>query len=160
MNEILMVFTGIVAVFTVISLSVLWISTYPPRFIVKLFQKFPRHNITEYYFYYNKATAYRLLFTCFSIFGSILKVLATASTFITVYVAVNESDYVILSSLISATCQVISFMLQPEKYTKPFSDAALTMEYALLKEYVPPEKTADKLFEAYQQAEEIISKTK
>lgn len=159
MNQIIIIFAEIVAVILVCSLIVLWIATYLPYLLVKRFNKNARYDIDKFYFYYNKATAYRMLFTSFSVFGNVLQVLAIASTFITVYIAVNKSQYVVLSSLISATCEVVKLMLQPEKYTKAFSDAALSMEYVLLEECAPQE-LEKKLLEAYKRAEDIISKTK
>lgn len=157
MNQVIVIFVGIVILFLVISLILIWISTYPPNFIVKKFYKNPLHDIKKYYFYYNKATAYRLLFTNFNIFGSIMQVLTIASTFITVYIAANDSKYVVLASLISATCEVVKLMLQPEKYAKAFSDAALIMEFSLLDASEESEKN---LLAAYKTAENKISKTK
>ena len=50
-------------------------------------------------------------------------------------------------------------MLQPEKYIKAFSDAALIMEFALL-EILPADELKENLLLAYKQAEDRISETK
>lgn len=159
MNNIIIAFVSIVIMFLIISLLVLWIATYPPSFIVKKMYKNSMHNITDFYFYYNKATAYRLLFTGFNVFKSVLQILTIASTFITVYISVEASEYVTLAALISATCEVAVLMLQPEKYTKAFSDAALIMEFTLLKT-LPDKELKECFSKAYEEAENRITETK
>ena len=100
-----------------------------------------------------------MLFTGFSVFANTVQVLSIASTFITLYIAVSDTKYVILASLISATFEVGRLMLQPEKYIKAFSDAALIMEFALL-EILPADELKENLLLAYKQAEDRISETK
>lgn len=160
MNNIIYIFCIIVISFTIISIIVVLISTYPPKFIVKNFNKNSIYEIDKYYFYYRKATAYRMLFSGFSIFNSAMQILSIASTFITIYIAIKDSDYVILAALISATCQVANLLLQPTKYIKAFSDAALVMEYSLNKHGLSEEETYNEFLNAYQNAERIITKTK
>lgn len=158
-NNVIIIFVCLVIFFILLSLTVLWICTYPPVLLVKKMYKYPMHDIHKFYFYYNKATAYRMLFTCFNIFGSILQVSAVASTFITVYAAFKATGYVLLFSLISATCEVVKLMLQPEKYVKVFSDAALIMECALSENTLDNELN-DVLLSAYKKAENRINETK
>lgn len=160
MNNIIYIFSIIVVSFTIISIFVVLISTHPPRFIVKNSNKNSSYELNKYYFYYQKATAYRMLFSGFSIFNSAMQILSIASTFITIYIAVKDSDYVILAALISATCQVVNLLLQPTKYIKAFSDAALIMEFSLNKHGLSEEQAYEEFLNAYKEAEKIITETK
>ena len=159
MDNIIIAFISILIFFVVISLLGLWISTYPPVFLVKMFYRYPRHDINQLYFYYNKAVSYRMLFTTFSIFDSVLQVIAVAATLITIYIAHKDSSYDLLFSLISATCQMTHLILQPSKYIKVFSDAAIIMELALLETKLT-EDLDDTLLIAYKKAESTISEIK
>ena len=160
MNSIIFIFCIIVVLFTVISIIVVLISTYPPQFIVKNSNKNSLYELNKYYFYYQKATAYRMLFSGFSIFDSAMQILSVASTFITIYIAIKDSNYVILAALISATCQVINLLLQPTKYIKAFSDSALIMEFALNKHGLTEEQAYEEFLNAYKEAERVITETK
>ncbi len=159
MNGVLIIFVCVIVALMLTTLIALLISTYPPFFLVKRLYRNPLYSMEEFYFYYNKATAYRMLFTGFSVFANTVQVLSIASTFITLYIAVSDTKYVILASLISATFEVGRLMLQPEKYIKAFSDAALIMEFALL-EILPADELKENLLLAYKQAEDRISETK
>ena len=86
--------------------------------------------------------------------------LTVSATFITVYIAVSDSQYVVLASLISATCEIVNLLFQPEKYIVAFSDAALEMEYILHKPGMREDEAYEKFLETYRKAEEIISRTK
>lgn len=160
MNKIIAIFSIIVVSFTVISIIIVLISTYPPKFIVKNSNKNCPYDLNKYYFYYQKATAYRMLFSGFSIFNSAMQILSIASTFITIYIAVKDSNYVILAALILATCQVVNLLLQPTKYIRAFSDAALVMEFSLNKHGLSEEQAYEEFLTAYKDAEKIITQTK
>lgn len=160
MNKIILIFVFIVVFFIIVSGIVLLLSTYPPKFIIKAFNRNALYNVDKYNFYYGKATAYRMLFTSFSFFERILQVLTVSATFITVYIAVSDSQYVVLASLISATCEIVNLLFQPEKYIVAFSDAALEMEYILHKSGMREDEAYEKFLETYRKAEEIITRTK
>lgn len=160
MNNIIFIFCIVVVSFTIISVGVVLISTYPPQFMVRRFYVNSTYDINKYFFYYEKAVAYRMLFSDFSIFNSAIQIFSVASTFITVYIAINDSEYVILASLISATCQVVNLLLQPQKYIKAFSDAALIMEFSLNKQGMSEEQAYEEFLFAYKEVERIITQTK
>ena len=111
----------------------LYTSAYPSEKRIRKIFKHPVLNLEKYYFYYQKATAYRLLFINNLIFSKILKVLSTMSTFIVVYCAMANNQFLLLFSLITAICEVISLTIPIETYSKMYVQAARRLEYILNK---------------------------
>lgn len=114
-------------------------------------------DLEKYYFYYQKATAYRLLFMNHLIFSKILKVLSTMSTFIVVYCAMANNQFLLLFSLLTAICEVISLSMPIETYSKMYVQAARKLEYVLNNDTNLQEPELTKaLNNAYKEAEKII----
>lgn len=157
-NDTIIVFIIIVAVFGLSYGLGIIISTYPAKFLINIMHKTPMLDINKYYFYYQKATAYRMLFIIHTGFANTFKVLGTTTTFITVYCAIDSNDYILLFSLITAICQVVALIIPSDKYMRIFAEGARLLEYELITEH-PDEKAAfQDLKQAYEKAEEIISK--
>lgn len=155
--DTIIVFVIIVAVVGIYTAISLYTSSYPSKKRVDKIFKYPKLDLEKYYFYYQKATAYRFLFINNLIFSKILKVLSTMSTFIVVYCAMANNQFILLFSLITAVCEVISLSMPIETYSKMYVQAARKLEYVLnndadLRE---PELTKT-LSNAYQEAEKII----
>lgn len=151
------IFIIFVASVTSLMVILLIISSYPFKIIIKTIHKYPILNLEKYYFFYQKATAYRLLFNTNLTFSILTKIIGTTTTFITVYCAIDNNSYILLFSLITAICEVISLTIPTDKYSKMYVQAARKLEYVL--------NNADNLQEpdlikalshAYQEAEKII----
>lgn len=135
----------------------LCIFSYPFKILVKTIHKYPKHDLEKYYFYYQKAAAYRLLFITHLIFSKIMKILSAASTFVTVYCAIDDNDFILLFSLIAAMCEVISLTMPTETYSKMHVQAARKLEYVLNNgDNLQDQDFAQMLNTAYQEAEKII----
>lgn len=135
----------------------MYTSTYPSKKRVNKIFEHQLLDLEKYYFYYQKATAYRLLFINLLLFSKILKVLSTMPTFIVVYCAMADNRFILLFSLITAICEVVLLNIPLESYSKMYVQAARKLEYILnnsdnLQE---PELTKA-LNAAYQEAEKII----
>ena len=156
-NDTILVFIVIVALFGIFFGVGITISTYPGQCWIKLIHKEPMHELNKYYFYYQKATAYRMLFMIHTIFSNTVKITGTTTTFITVYCAIDSNDFILLFSLITAMCQVIALLIPIDKYAKIFAESARLLEYELVTEYADEQMTKEKLKEAYINAEKIIS---
>ncbi len=151
------IFIILVAITASIMVILLIISSYPFKFLIKIVHKYPILNFEKYYFFYQKATAYRLLFNVNLTFSILLKIIGTTTTFITVYCAIDNNSFILLFSLITAICEVVSLTIPTDKYSKIYVQAARKLEYVLnngdnLQE---PELTKT-LNHAYQEAEKII----
>lgn len=148
------IIVAVVGIFTAISL---YFSSYPSKRRINRIFKYPVLDLEKYYFYYQKATAYRLLFINHLIFSKILKVLSTMSTFIVVYCAMASNQFILLFSLITAICEVISLSMPIEAYSKMYVQAARKLEYVLNNDNNLQELELTKaLSAAYQEAEKII----
>ncbi len=145
------------------------ISTYPGKFWIKRMYQNPILDDDILYFYYQKATGYRMLFMVHTFFKNVIKIFGTAALFITVYYAVldgeNEHNLILLFSLITAICQVTEILVPMDKFIQIYTHAARIMEYALLPEsagvkndYIDKKTAYEKLQEAYKSAEEYIGK--
>lgn len=155
--DTIILFIIIVAFIGILAAITLCISSYPSKGLVNIVFKYPRLNLKDYYFYYQKATAYRLLFMNHLIFSKILKVLSTMSTFIVVYCAMANNQFLLLFSLITAICEVISLNMPIETYSKMYVQAARKLEYVLNNDKNLQEPELIKaLNAAYQEAEKII----
>lgn len=155
--DTIIVFITIVAFVGVITAISLCISSYPFEKLIKIVFKHPNLDLNKYYFYYQKATAYRLLFINHLIFSKTLKVLSTMSTFIVVYCAMANSDFILLFSLLTAICEVISLSIPVETYSKIYVQAARKLEYILNNSDELQEPDLTKALNlAYQEAEKII----
>lgn len=157
-NDTILVFIIIVAVFGVFYGLGIIISTYPGKFLITLIHKSPMLDINRYYFYYQRATGYRMLFIMHTIFANTFKILGTTTTFITVYCAINSKEYILLFSLITAMCQVITLLVPMDKFVKIYVESARILEYELLSEHATETEAREKLKKAYEKAEGIISK--
>lgn len=157
-------------------------STYPGKFWIKRMYQNPILDDDILFFYYQRATEYRMLSMVHIFFKNVIKILGTAALFITVYYAVvNDKKYnlVLLFSLIAAMCQVTELLVPMDKFIQIYTHAARIMEYALLpesarikniyknkkaecvkpqKRYKKLQKTYKKLQKAYESAEEYIGK--
>lgn len=133
-NYTIVAFLCIVGVIAVISLVGLTIASYPPEFFIRFIHKKKLHASDQYYFYYQKATAYRLLSIFHTIFTYGLKVLGTTTTFITVYFALSSSSYVVFCALLASLSQVLSLLVPFDKYMKIFVESARKLEYKLLEQ--------------------------
>lgn len=157
-NETILIFVIIVALFIVVFGTLTIISTYPPRKFINIIHKKPTKNIDVFYFYYQKATAYRMLFVVHTLFSNIIKIIGSVTTFVTVYCAIDRNDYILICSLISAMCQVVGLLVPNDKYIKIYVQAARVLEYELNKDYDNQDELKKKLAEAYEKAEDIIQK--
>lgn len=131
---------------------------YPCQYFIKVIFKKRKEDIEEYYFYYQKATAYRMLFSIDLFFSNIIKIAGFVSTFITVYCVVDKNDYTLLFSLISAMCQVILTNMPLDKYAKIYVEAARMLEYELNKECDNIKEKKKNLNNVYKEAEDMISR--
>lgn len=153
-----------IKVFLIIVISIgaivaifLSIFSYPSKKLVNILYKYPQNDIKRYYFYYQKATAYRLLFITHLIFSKIIKILSATATFITVYCAMDNNEFILLFSLLAAICEVISLTIPTEEYSKMYVCAARKLEYILnVENDLDNEKLGKLLNIAYQEAEKII----
>ncbi len=147
------------------------ISTYPSKFWIKRMYQNPILDDDILFFYYQRATSYRMLFMIHTFFKNIIKILGTAALFITVYYAVinendnNSHDLILLFSLITAMCQVTELLIPMDKFIQIYTQAARIMEYVLLSVsagvkngYKNNKIVYKKLRKAYIKAEEYIRK--
>lgn len=152
-------FLIVVLIFSIIFWGLLGIASCPARFFINKIHKKEEEEINTYYFYYQKATAYRLLFSFHTIFDYTLKIVGSAMTFITIYCAIDENqEYIVLFSMIAAISQVIALTIPTQKYAKVFVEAARMLEYELNKEYNDFKEKKENLNGVYKKAEELISK--
>lgn len=133
------------------------VSTYPPRMFINIIHKKPMLNIDIFYFYYQKATAYRMLFVVHAIFYHILKVLGSVMTFVTVYCAVDNNNYIFFCALIAALCSALQLLLPEEQYMKIFAEGARILEYELNTNRENEEASKEELRKRYEEAERIIA---
>ena len=159
---IILIFVAIVAAVGLIGFTVLYIATYPSlKSIKKMYKELPLSN-ENYFFYLQKATAYRNLFTCHLVFNYFVKVLGAVATIITVYFAFEETynDFIILSALIATTCNLIGIVIPFEKLAGVFVRCARIMEKGLYENYegqdIPQIKQS--LNNKYQECEDLIAK--
>ena len=157
-NDTILVFIIIVAAFGIFYGLGIIFSTYPRKFLINMIHKNPTLNMNDYYFYYQKAAAYRMLFIVHTAFANVFKIMGTTTTFITVYCAIDSNDYILLFSLITAICQVVALLVPSDKYMRIFAESARLLEYELIAEHPDESTTKQKLKQAYERAEEIISK--
>lgn len=153
-------FVLIVAISSLIIMAALLVATYPVKYIVKIVFGNPKLDLMKYYFYYQKATAYRMLFIVHTFINNACIVVGAMATFITTYCAVKNNNYVILYSLIAALCQVISLTIPSQTYMRVYVQSARIMEYALNDNYDNCSETEiyKKLELAYEKAEDLIAK--
>lgn len=156
-NNTAQVFIIIVALLGFVFGGGMMIASYPRKILIGVVHKKPIKNIDEYYFYYQKATAYRLLFNIHVIFMYTFKILGSTMTFITVYCAINRNEYILLCSLIAAMCEVVSLIVPTDKYIKIYVQAARLLEYELFTEYENKKEEKINLIKAYKEAERIIA---
>lgn len=97
--DTIIIFIIIVVSVGILTAITLCISSYPFKRLVKMVFKYPVLELEKYYFYYQKATAYRLLFINLLLFSKILKVLSTMPTFIVVYCAMADNRFILGVSL-------------------------------------------------------------
>lgn len=155
--DTIIIFIIIVVSVGILTAITLCISSYPFNRLVKMVFKYPVLELEKYYFYYQKATACRLLFMNHLIFSKTLKVLSTMSTFIVVYCAMANNQFLLLFSLLTAICEVISLTIPFESYSKMYVQAARKLEYILNNdENLEEPKLTKALNTAYQEAEKII----
>ena len=135
----------------------LTISSYPLKKLIGIIHKYPRLNLEQYYFYYQKATAYRLLYIVHLLFGKTMKILSATATFITVYCAIDNNDFILLFSLIAAMCEVVTLSMPVDTYSKIYVQAARKLEYVLNNgDNVQEPELSKVLNNTYQEAEKII----
>lgn len=156
-NNTAQVFIIIVALLGFVFGGSMMIASYPGKILIGVVHKKPKKDIDEYYFYYQKATAYRLLFNIHVVFMYTFKILGTTMTFITVYCAIDWNDYILLCSLIAAMCEVVSLIVPTDKYIRIYVQAARLLEYELFTEYENEKEEKIKLTKAYEKAERIIA---
>ena len=155
-KDTIITFIIIVAVFGIFFGIALFISSYPGKRFINKMHKNPFKDMDTYYFYYQKATAYRMLFLIHTAFDTTFKILGSTMTFITVYCAIDNNEYILLFSMIAAMCQTVGLIIPTGKYIKIYVEAARILEYALNTQYKNEDINKQKLNEAYQRAEEII----
>lgn len=157
--ETIKTFITLMAIVFITFLILTCCSTYPFKKLVFIIYKYPSLDPITYYFYYQKATAYRLLFSVHLIFDKLIKISNITSTFITLYCAVDNNDFILLFSMISAVSAAIALTIPSEMYSKLYVQAARKLEYILNNgtKFQEPELSI-KLNEAYQEAESIIEK--
>lgn len=151
------IFCIIVASLAIILGFGILISSYPIRFFINMIYKKPEEEINKYYFYYQKATAYRMLFSIHTTISNTFKIISPTMTFITVYCAMDKNEYILLCSLLAAISSVVGIMIPSEKYIKIYVQAARVLEYELNTDYGSEDKNKEKLKEAYIKAENIIA---
>lgn len=79
------------------------------------------------------------------------------STFIVVYCAMANNQFLLLFSLLTAICEVISLSMPIETYSKMYVQAARKLEYILNNDENLEEPELTKALNiAYQEAEKII----
>lgn len=133
------------------------ISSYPFKKLIYIVYKYPRLDIEYYYFYYQKATAYRLLFLVHELFRKTIKISNSTSTFITVYCIIENNNFNLLFSLIAAICELISLSMPINTYSKIYSQAARKLEFALNNgDNIQEPELSKKLNDTYKEVEQII----
>ncbi len=158
-NDTIKTFIIIVASVGIFFQILLSMSSYPFKKFISIMYKYPKLNLEQYYFYYQKATAYRMLYMAHILFGKTLKILSVTATFITVYCAVDNNDFILLFSLIAAMCEVILLSIPVDTYSKIYVKAARKLEYVLNNgDNIQEPELSRELNSTYQEAEEIIEK--
>lgn len=136
MIETIVIFLSTVAIIAFPYGFATMISTYPSKFWIKRMYQNPIIDDDTLFFYYQRATEYRMLFMVHTFFKNIIKILGTAALFITVYYAFNNDkdihDLLLLFSLIAAMCQVTELLIPMDKLIQIYTQAARIMEYDLL----------------------------
>lgn len=157
-NDTIRAFIAIVA-FIAITYGILIVgSTFPNKYSVKRMYKNAILDIDKYFYYYQRGAEYWKLFMVHTFFSNAIRILGSTMTFITVYCAIDGNEYILLCSLITAMCQVVTMMVPIDKFVKTYVEAARIMQYELLAEHDNEIETKRKLREAFIQAEEHISK--
>lgn len=93
-NDAINIFIIIVATLGAFFGIWIFISVHPRERWIKMMHKHPVLDMDKYYFYYQKATAYRMLFAMHTFFTNTFKVLGATMTFITVYCAIDGNNYI------------------------------------------------------------------
>lgn len=151
------IFIIIVAIIVSLMVILLIISSYPFRIIINTMHKYPTLDLKKYYFFYQKTTAYRLLFNVNLAFSMMLKIIGTTTTFITIYCAIDNNTFILLFSLITAICEVVSLTIPTDKYSKVYVQAARKLEYVLNNgDNLQESELTRMLNSAYKEAEKII----
>lgn len=134
-------------------------STFPRKSSVKKMYKHAK-DIDQYLYYYQRGTEYWKLFMVHTFFSNLIKILGSTTTFITVYCAINDNakDFILLFSLITAMCQVMTLVVPIDRFDKTYVKAARIMQYELLAEHNSKKERRKKLRKAFMKAEEYISK--
>lgn len=156
-NVTIFAFIMFVAAFAILYGIKIAYSTFPRRSSVKKMYKYAK-DIDEYYYYYERGTEYWKLFMVHTGFSNAIKILGSTTTFITVYCAIYKNDFILLFSLITAICQVITLVVPIDRFGKTYVEAARIMQYELIAEHKHEIERREKLREAFMKAEETISK--
>lgn len=155
--DTIIVFLIIVASVDILFTITLLISSYPSKRLVKSMYKHSKLDLEEYYFYFQKATAYRLLYNTNLTFYKLIKILSASSTFVTVYCAIDNNDFILLFSLIAAMSEIGLLTTPGDTYSKMYVRAARKLEYVLNNgDNLQEPELSKVLSEAYQEAEKII----
>lgn len=138
-------------------LVLLLISSFPFKKLISVMHKHPRFELEKYYFYYQKATAYRLLYTTHLFFEKAIKIISSAATFITVYCAIDNNAFILLFSLIVAMSEIFLLSIPLDTYSRIYVQAARKLEYVLNEgDDIKEPELSKKLNNAYMEAEKII----
>lgn len=157
-KDTIALFVLIVSVCSILFGFLSLIAGYPCKKMVYKLYKRNNEDLENYYFYYEKATAYRMLFSLFLFFNNFIKLAGFISTFVTVYCVVDKNDYILFFSLISAICQVVLMNMPIDKYAKTYVEAARMLEYELNKDYDNLKEKKENLNIVYKEAEDLISR--
>ena len=132
-------------------------ATFPKKSSVeKMYER--ADDIDEYLYYYQRGTEYWKLFMVHTFFSNLIKILGSTTTFITVYCAIAGNGFILLFSLITAMCQVVTLVVPIDKFDKTYVRAARIMQFELLAEHKSKKERRKKLRKAFMRAEKYISK--
>ena len=142
-------FVGLMSAIGIVCAVMILVSTKPPK---KTVEKYYENFNNDFYFFYMKATAYRMLFNTHTLFSNTLKIANACTTFIIVYCAMIDETYILLFSMLSALGNVIALTIPFETYARIYVEAARELENAIQSEDISKQL----LLDAYNRAEKNI----
>ena len=142
-----------------ISIWLIIINTPRKKAVEKKYQQ-AMIDFKEYFFYFQKATAYRKLHTSFLALNYSFRTINIISTMILVY-NVFHSKLDVLVALVSAISEVMILLFQFEKKSRMYLYCATILEDVLHKQYsfLRKQRIKTELLKAYLKAEKHIEQT-
>lgn len=123
-------FVSIVIIIGAVFAIILRKSTYPNDDKIKKQYPYYSENHKNYQVYLRDATAFHSLAACHQIFHFIVKIIGGMATIITVYCAFDNNNFLLVSALFAALCNILSLILNSANISQNFRKAAMVMDAA------------------------------